>query len=142
MSVFYDVFLLFKCTILLSLTGIGQARVDFKLLFILRGYILPCGQEDSFLHQAILHEEDMHGNQAGKVVHANIILQRHLQTIKPAHTGYSSIPQANTHARKQRTNMGKDLNGLKYLQIRQRILFDNLARNIQRQRSLRSLVGR
>ena len=54
--------------------------LDLVLDLILGWNVLPCGQEYSFVHLPIFHEQYMDRNDTREVEHVYVVLHRHLET--------------------------------------------------------------
>ena len=58
---------------------------DVSLHLVLRGNVLPGGEEDALVHLAVLDEERVHGHLAGEVEDVDAVLDGHLQVCEWLH---------------------------------------------------------
>ena len=58
---------------------------DVALHLVLRGDVLPGGEEDALVHLAVLDEQRVHGQLAGEVEDVDAVLDGHLQVCERLH---------------------------------------------------------
>ena len=83
-----------------ELTRVALHVLYGELQLVLRGDVLPGGEEDLLLHGPVLGEEDVGGHGGGEVEHVDVVLDGHLQgrqRVHPLHRAVGAQGEGHVH---------------------------------------------